>query len=451
MHDLRKQALLESRKTVSRKARSKLGTPSGSRGNSVATSPRSSRVGSRNVSDDESEFSDTTDWSMSNSIDELLSPVDFDPDAAPEVWIADLEERITALCDRKRSSVQGREERLVGFNALLTRHYAADQVKPKLDELVPALMKSVKGGQTERETVLALKALSLVLVTEPSETIYDALADPTKAMAVDAEHAIAKIAAIHALGVITFYGGASSEETQSVMDFLLEIASSDGASVEEPDNAEIVVAALEEWGFLATQMDDLEEATEEAMETFVDQLDSSDVGVQIAAGENIALLFEKSYTEAESDEEDNHASGSENDDDDQAKGPRMIKRYTVYRQTHQLKSTLERLAKASSRRISKKARKNLHLTFSDILHTVEKPTRGPRYSTALDDQGRELGSRIKIAVPGGGRMTVDKWWKLHRLNGLKRLLQGGFLVHYEFNQTVFDTLPVIVEDDDAEP
>jgi hypothetical protein len=47
---------------------------------------------------------------------------------------------------------------------------------------------------------------------------------------------------------------------------------------------------------------------------------------------------------------------------------------------------------------------------------------------------------------GGGWAMVDTWWKLHRLNALKRLLQSGFMVHYEFNQVVFDSLPVIVED-----
>ena len=93
-----------------------------------------------------------------------------------------------------------------------------------------------------------------------------------------------------------------------------------------------------------------------------------------------------------------------------------------------------------------KDRKALHLTFTDILNTVEKPTRGPRYSTALDENGHEMGSCLKIRVNAGGRMTIDKWWKLHRLNGLKRLLQGGFLVHYEFNQVVFDSLPVFIEE-----
>ena len=129
----------------------------------------------------------------------------------------------------------------------------------------------------------------------------------------------------------------------------------------------------------------------------------------------------------------------------------MVRRYTAYRQQHQLEHSLSALARAHSKRMSKKDKRSLHQTFVDVLHTVEVPTRGPRYSTAQDEEGRELGSRMKVQIKtgggkDGGRMLIDKWWKLHRLNGLKRLLQGGFLVHYEGNQVVFDSLPVFVEE-----
>ncbi|SMY19205.1 unnamed protein product [Zymoseptoria tritici ST99CH_1A5] len=439
MHDLRKKALLESGKTVSKKAKSKESTPPLSRGNTPITSPRGSRVASRNVSDDESEYSD---WG-NNSIDDLIAPSEYEEDAEPDAWIGSLEERIEAICDRKRSSTEGREETMRGFCSTLTRHYAQAEIESKINGLLPALLKSVKSGQSEREIEFALKAIALILITDPSETIYDAVRDVFKNTINDSPYSAAKIAAIHALSVATFYGGAAEEEVGEIMDFFLDIASSDGAVIEEADNAHAVIAALEEWGFLATQLEDVEDVTEAAMDTFVDQLDSSDANVQIAAGDNIALLFEKSYTEAESDDEPEDI---EEDEEDNTNLPRMVKRYTVYRQTHQLQQQLEALSKASSKRISKKDRKNLHLSFNDVLSTVENPKRGPRYSTALDPDGRQYGSRLRVAVHGG-KMTIDKWWKLHRLNALKRLLQGGFMAHYESNRTVFDSLPVIVEDD----
>lgn len=443
MHDLRKQVLLESKKTTSRKAASRAHTPSGSKPTSPTHSRGGSAAPSRNVSDDES---DPSEWG-SNSIDDLLSEGGYD--VPQDALTADLHLRIEQILDRKRSSVDGRELTLNAFTSDLIRHYAKPEIQSRMSDLLPAVLKSLKGGQSEREIALSLKAIALMIVTVPSDTIYDAVANPIKAAITDSQHPTVKVAAIHAMGVATFYGGASTEETEEIMDFLLEIVSSDGASIEEADNADCVTAALEEWGFLATQLDDMEDTTEPAMDTFVDQLDSSESRVQIAAGENIALLFEKSYTEAESDDE-----SADEEEEEEARraggGTRMIKRYTVYRQQHNLIRQLEELTRASSKRMSKKDRKAIHNAFQDVLHTVEKPTRGPRYSTALDEDGREYGSRLRISIHGGGKMLIDKWWKLSRLNTLKRLLQGGFLTHYERNEVVFDSLPVIMEDDDGD-
>jgi translation elongation factor EF-1beta len=297
MHDLRKQVLLESKKTTSRRAASKAHTPAGSK----PTSPTHSRVGStapsRNVSDDESEASD---WGHS-SIDELLS--EGADDTPQDALTADLYQRIEQILDKKRSSTEGRELTLNAFTTDLIRHYSKPEIQSRMSDLLPAVLKCVKAGQSEREIALGLKAIALMIITVPSDTIYDAVANPIKSAISDSQYPAVKVAPIHAMSVATFYGGASTEETEEIMEFFLEIVSSDGASIEEPDNAEIVTAALEEWGFLATQLDDMEDATEPAMDTFVDQLESSESRVQIAAGENIALLFEKSYTEAESDDD----------------------------------------------------------------------------------------------------------------------------------------------------
>ncbi|KAK5149279.1 hypothetical protein LTR16_012713, partial [Cryomyces antarcticus] len=58
----------------------------------------------------------------------------------------------------------------------------------------------------------------------------------------------------------------------------------------------------------------MEDSTEPAMDAFVEQLESSDPSVQIAAGENIALLYEKSHTELE-DDEDAPPNDSDSDSD----------------------------------------------------------------------------------------------------------------------------------------
>jgi hypothetical protein len=205
------------------------------------------------------------------------------------------------------------------------------------------------------------------------------------------------------------------------MNLFIEIIESDGASVEAQDEGNVVIAA---------------------MEAFVEQLESADSGVQIAAGENIALLYEKSLTPQEDDEEVE----DEDDSDDPEHvhdGQKMVKRYTVYRRQDQLLHKLDDLANVSTRRISKKDRKALHSSFADIRNSVEKPTRGPAYSTALHEEtGKAYGAgRMKVKINRNVEVRIDKWWKLQRLNALRRTLQGGFTHHYDQNELVSTVLP----------
>lgn len=225
------------------------------------------------------------------------------------------------------------------------------------------------------------------------------------------------------------------------MNLFLEIVESDGASIDAQDEGEVVIAALEEWGLLATEIEDLEEETEAAMEAFVEQLESADSGVQIAAGENIALLYEKSLTPQEEDEE---VEEDDRDDPEYVRdGQKLVKRYTVYRRQDQLLHTLDELANVSTRRISKKDRKALHSSFADIRNSVEKPSRGPAYSMALHEEtGRAYGSgRMKVKINRNVEVRIDKWWKLQRLNALRRTLQGGFTYHYDQNELVSTAIP----------
>jgi hypothetical protein len=80
-----------------------------------------------------------------------------DPEDENEHWKQELSAVIEEIVDRKRSSVQGRESTLAAYIHYLMRRYAHDEIVKKLGELIPALLKSVKGEDSEKETCLALK------------------------------------------------------------------------------------------------------------------------------------------------------------------------------------------------------------------------------------------------------------------------------------------------------
>lgn len=296
---------------------------------------------------------------------------------------------------------------------------------------------------------MALRAIELLVITSCDDKIYENTEPLLTRCIRDATSNAVKAAAIYCLGACTNFGGAGEEGILEQMTFLLDIIASDGQSIDAADDPTTVTAALHIWGFLLSEVDDFESESEEAVQIFIDQLESSDAGVQIAAGENIALLYEKSYTPQEDDddeEEEEEEEEDEHDSTDLAGGPKLVKRYNAYHNTPELERQLAGLATIHSKRISKREKKSLHSNFASILTTVENPRRGPRYNMAIDqDTNRRYGSTLTVKIGRHGIMSIDRWWKWVRLTALRRILQGGFAEHYfQGNRAVLDNLPVMM-------
>ncbi|KAB8300944.1 hypothetical protein EYC80_002869 [Monilinia laxa] len=433
--DLRRRAL-ESHKTVSKKAALRVGT-------SAVNSRTQSRNASRHASDEEDgnlTDDDSTTWSV-NSIDDMLDAQE--PHEVSDTWAQELYNRIEEIIDRKRSSAEGREHTLIAYNHYLMARYCYDQIEGKISEIYPALCKSIRPGTGEREACLALRAIGLTIITCPSDDVFEDIFRSLKKSYQRSEHVTVKAAAIRAIAASAVYGGASDSEVSHIMNEFIEIVESDGNTVDAPDSIEVVTAACEEWGNLATLVDNLENESIAAMDAFVEQLDSSSTLVRIAAGENIALIYEKSYSQRDL----NDPEPTESEKVDEYGFPLDVsqaKRYDPFPQKSQLEHTLSELSKASSKSISKKDRKTLHATFGDVLATVKYPVRGPKYSTAIDENGRLFGSRMFVRIHKNGVMKIDKWWKLHRLQALRRVLGGGFMTHYQRNEVVLQSLPTLV-------
>ncbi|KAL7271149.1 hypothetical protein RUND412_006120 [Rhizina undulata] len=435
MPDLRRRALggANPGKTISRKAKSRQSSAASSvansRENSRVNSRVTSRAASRANSDDEGNLSDETNISL-GSMGEL-QPLDV-PDHKKD-WQEQLDDKITHITGRKVYERGDLEETYAGYIAILSSKYAKEEIFYRKDELLKQFLKSIKSPKSMNEGLLATKALVLTIVSDPTDDLFDKVY-PTFRLVIEKidSNFPLKAAIIHALGAATFYGGASSRETEEIMQFLQKIVNSDGGAARAHDDAGVVTAALEEWGFLCTQLDDAEDITKEAMPGFIEQLNSTEVSVQIAAGENIALLYEKSYTEAEEDELD----------DPNEAGKKYIQRYKPVDSSEEeaLIKILTNLSRGSHRNLSKRTKKARHSAFNDILHSVENPLKGPKYSEALDKDNNVHGSRMKVRVHRNGVLRVDKWWKLLRLQHLRRALTGGFLAHWLDNPVVFESL-----------
>lgn len=462
MHeDLRRRAL-ESGKTTSNKAKSKPSSRTSSRPNSASNSRVASRVQSREASDDEdldkgNLSDDTTQRSAShhralcgrlltgachsiNSIDALLESDDIN-EQATDALRQELSDAIADLLERKGSSTKSREDSLSTYVKCLTSHYLAEVLYGRIPDLLNAFARSVKAETSDKETTLALRAMALTALTFEDSRLYEMVSSLLKRTIADSQSLPVKAAAIYAIGICISFGGAGDEEIYDVLTFLQEIASSDGAFVGADDDAEVVAAALNTYGFLATQLDNLEDDSEDAVAVFLDQLDAGDVRVQVAAGENIALLYEKSYTPREEDEpltssSDENEEGSSDELGEQRPQSDVIKRYNAYHNATEVLDKVSALASLSTKQMNRRDKKVLHQSFATIASTVQNPKLGLQANNA---------SKMVVRIHREGEMRVDKWWKLMRLNAIRRLLGGGFVNHYfEGNKQVLEALPMIM-------
>lgn len=72
-------------------------------------------------------------------------------------WIDELNQIIEKIIDRRKTGFEAREANLMAYNRMLLAIYCEDAIREKTDEIYDALLKSLKGGKTEREQLLAVK------------------------------------------------------------------------------------------------------------------------------------------------------------------------------------------------------------------------------------------------------------------------------------------------------
>lgn len=85
-----------------------------------------------------------------------MMSADVSSEETGESWESAFGNLVEEIINRKRSSTQGRELALARFCNVLMRHYVYDAIRSKTNELIPALLKSVK-SESEQEAGMALR------------------------------------------------------------------------------------------------------------------------------------------------------------------------------------------------------------------------------------------------------------------------------------------------------
>ncbi|EHA55401.1 hypothetical protein MGG_07026 [Pyricularia oryzae 70-15] len=422
MSDLRKQILLggsksnESRKTISRKARSRPESGLNSSTNSPITSPGVSRPNSRPSSRYPSEDEDGSDHMTDSASDSESSAL----------WEQRLDACITELPSRKRSSGAGRSGILKAYLHLIRHHYAEAKLEKSVSEVLPSLLRSIKNGTSTEEKSFAIKALAVTILTYTNDDMCEQIVETLKNVCEDERDEDVKADALYTMSIAIIYGGGLEAEMEDMLEYLTTIIQSDGDQVNALDSGKVVSAALQSWAFVATSLDSLDAQSYEALEAFSEQLDSGDVDVQISAGVNIALLFEVSRNLEEADTGD---------------------KLNLHIDPKVLVKRMSELAKGS-KSISKRSRRNLRSSFASIITSLET-NKGPGWRDSVPEQPKNaydepdpvddptiLRYRHKLTV-AGTTFWIDTWAALIRVEMMKRVLKGGFLTHFEDNPVFF--------------
>ncbi|KAK3377865.1 interferon-related developmental regulator-domain-containing protein [Podospora didyma] len=428
MHDLRKKAMIQSKKTVSRKARANPDSegsrpPSGSssKNHSPNQSPAGSRANSQPASRyaSEDEGSDIDAWATNSGDGD-----DWDEDDNDDPrWMDQVRDRITELQTRKQNSAQVLLT-LRSYVHILRHHFARSEIAPHVETITTALLRYINNGSSEQST-LATNALAVTILTTSSDAAFDAVVSKLKDTVEEADDEGVKVAALYALSLAVIVGGGMAKETEEMAEFLIEIIQSNGSSVDAQDSTAVVNAAMQTWAFVASYInpEELSVLADQAIQAFIEQLDSTNGNVQGNAGANIAFLFE-----AERDYESETG-----------------ETFDIQHYNHQIMTRLTDIAKHCSRTVSKKDRRDLRSCINSVITSLELG-KGPGYSTAFRGTNPHTGGTKQTEERVSGyqkqfrmqeKVIIINSWSLNaRFELLKKVLGGGIAQHYQQNQAV---------------
>ncbi|KAK9460173.1 interferon-related developmental regulator-domain-containing protein [Lipomyces oligophaga] len=463
--------------------------------------------------DDEDEYDDNfsvisdSDWSVASldTLDSFGTDNESSPRSPGNVrlkdgdissdWRDKLEGYIDILSiERKHSNSSSREDAMSRICKIASLKYAWRIAERRHGDLEDGITRSLKYSNSSKEKILACKMFSIFVITDPENEGYFKIVPIFKSLILSDENLAVKEAAITALGVVVFFSGASGDsEIDTELDFLLDIIMTDGSSISAADSGEVVSVAINVFGFLISKLDDALDISQTSMPILVDQLESSQMSVRMAAGYVIALLYERfsedignyHLVDSSDEEQDNeeqeietlkerHESRNgkiepleedeeyEEGDEPSVEIPKPIAirpqpqrmtsgQPTLYYDEDQLIYQLSQLATSSTKRVAKSSRKVQKSVFRDIVDTVRTAVQHENPDDNQSDivtyergNGDPIPTTASLASSRINRslkfesitLHIESWAAYLRLAQVKKVLSYGLPVHFTYNRCI---------------
>ncbi|KAI9491503.1 interferon-related developmental regulator-domain-containing protein [Zychaea mexicana] len=372
--------------------------------------PASSRAGSEDEADD--------------SLSEI-SAISAAAAAADEETLVD--DQLRHCVDdlgEKRTSV--REAALTKLDRLLARYYCGDffESNPSSQEaMLQLLVRSLRKPGSTLEAILAAKGIGLVFINDgdEQEELFGMVLSLLKNTITDALDVRLKHQCIETLALITLIA-ASNADTRGGLDYFFKILISNGESL-QPDEKlkqgamdELLCTSLRAYGLLYAALfgdgrgtwEDAWDESQGVMPAHIDFLESTSKENRVAAGENVALMFDCVQV--------SHKHAQEMSEFEVEDKPE-------YEEIDDLVDMLQRLSTDSNRRVNKQDRKEQKSAFRDIIRSVEEGSRPKQ--------------KLKI---GGQNMLFRGWARIIMLAAFRSFLGAGLAQHLQENELLENVL-----------
>ncbi|KAJ3064594.1 Interferon- developmental regulator 2, partial [Quaeritorhiza haematococci] len=310
-------------------------------------------------------------------------------------------ENIDNLGEKRTST---RVDSLRRLSSCFTKRFVPDIVEERIETLLDALKRCLK--REAAEASLSSNVVSLVFATVgPRPDLYNDLAPVLKELIRSTNNVTIKASCIETLSIAAFISvGDDVFALVELLDHFQSIFIQKGAS------PIVVGSALTAYGLLMSCMPYLQPLGERFLPSFdahMKILNSEDLDLRIAAGENLALICE--LLEHDSSLSLDHG-----------------------RET-KLLDALTSLAVESTKHRAKKDNSTQRAAFKDILKTVEGGE--PPY----------LKLKFKHDT-----VEFEGWAKIKQLNVVRKMLGQGMSIHFHSNpllQRLFEFTPVATAED----
>ncbi|KAI8320584.1 IFRD-domain-containing protein [Martensiomyces pterosporus] len=378
------------------------------KGTPKSQSRAGSRVGSRDVSDDE--FDDTASFASDDTwmIEGEEEAGDEQVEKVEKVdnWEDIISAALDALSEKR---VATREKALATIVRLLSHKYVGDSLEGSRMSYLDAFKRSAKSTKSERETMLAARAVALWFVNfgadVPEE--YAEASELLRGLALNHKSTNVRCLALNSLGVANFISAVDYRDAAQLIRFIdasfLSVTGASGKTQQTP--VQLIRQALGTYGFLMTVVADgdarlAEQLFEESFSAHMKALAADNVEVRVAAAQNFALVHESLSENAESG------------------------RYEFDRQ-EELIATMEMMRRESSKRHGKKDKTMQKSVLRDVLRTIE------------EGQSPDL----KLAFKGRS-VHFDDWSRILRLHSFRSSLGGGLPIQFVANPLLHDIFQV---------